>query len=378
MSESSIQFRDFAARLLAYEGALVEQIEPEGLEVLAPAPVAQVLHLPELARLGFGTELPPGFERVSLESDWPERFGSLLGEHGRVARTTVPVALPALANPERTVEHTVILQNAVYRVTNVRPAWTRYLILLFRLTVFSDEKREGIIKLGFNLANGSCLDALVDELMASATDPANAHNEPPDDAHLPPGWTDAQLKSRVTRALPERIDAYLGPILKGIERRMERDLARVHEYFNDLRAESLQRLQKQPASVEPAREQLRLEAIAREYEAKVADLRQKYALQVEVIWNQTLEVIMPVQRVELLIKRRKGERQIQLDWNPLARRLDTPPCEYSYIASPARLACDDKLHLVSPAAHAPCVTCDKAYCRACHPLQCPKCRQAGK
>jgi hypothetical protein len=44
----------FAAALLRHEGALVESIEPEGLEVLAPPSVQQALGIGELARLGFG------------------------------------------------------------------------------------------------------------------------------------------------------------------------------------------------------------------------------------------------------------------------------------------------------------------------------------
>ena len=379
MSESSIQFRDFAVRLLEYEGVLVERIAPEGLEALAPAPVAQTLQIPELARLGFGMELPPDAERVGLESDWLERFGHLLGERGQAARVALPVALPQLTNPERIVEHAVSLQNAVYRVLGVTPAWTSYLVMLFRLTAFSDEKREGLIKLGFNLANGSTIDAFVDDLISAAIEMTGAASTPPP-MSLPPRWTHAQLKSRAARALPERIEAHLSPFLKGMQRRLERDLARVYDYFNDLRAESLLRLQKQPASAEAerARERLRLEAIAREYEAKVADLRQKYALRVDARWSQTLEIAMPVERVELLIRRRKGERRITLDWNPLARRLDVPPCEYSYTRAAVRVVCDDRLHLISPAAHAPCANCEKAYCRACHPLQCPKCRQRGE
>lgn len=93
--------------------------------------------------------------------------------------------------------------------------------------------------------------------------------------------------------------------------------------------------------------------------------------------RQTLEIAMPVVRFELLIKRRKGERKIALDWNPLARKLDIPPCEWSYTRSTVRQVCDDRLHLISPAAHAPCPNCAKAYCRACHPLQCPKCHWRG-
>jgi len=378
MTESSSSFRNFAARLLDYEGVLVERVEPEGLELLAPAPVAHVLQIPELARLGFGMELPSNAERVGLESDWLERFGHLLGERGQAARVTLPVALPQLTNPERVVEHTVNFQNAVYRIVGVTPKWTRYLVMLFRVTAFSDEKRDSVVKLGFNLANSSPLDAIADQLLSAAIEIAavtDAAVSAP--ASLPPDWTPAQLKSRAARALPERIEAHLAPFLKGMQRRLDRDLRRVHDYFNDLREESLLRLRKRlaVAEIETARERPRLEAITREYEAKVADLRHKYALRVDVTWSQTLEIVMPVQRVEILIRRRKGERRITLDWNPLARKLDVPPCEHSYTQSPARLVCDDRLHLTSPAAHAPCAGCDKAFCRACHPLQCPKCRR---
>jgi hypothetical protein len=376
MSQSSNRFCDFAARLLEYDGALVERIEPGGLEVLAPAPLAHELQIPELARFGFAAELPAGAERIGLESDWLERFGHMLGARGQVARVTLPVALPRLTNPERIVEHTFSLQNAVYRLLNVTPAWTRYLVVLFRVTAFSDEKREGIIKLGFNLASGSALDPMIDELLARAIETAGTNDASPRvSAQLPSDWAPGQLKSRVARAFPERVEAHLAPFLKGMQRRLERDLARVHDYFDSLRAESLLRLQKQIGSTdtEIARERLRLEAIAREYEAKVADLQQKYALSVDVAWSQTLEIVMPVARLEILIKRRKGERRIMLDWNPLARKLDIPPCEWSHTRSAVRMVCDDMLHLISPKAHAPCANCDKAYCRACSPVQCPKC-----
>jgi hypothetical protein len=290
---------------------------------------------------------------------------------------TVPFAFPAQINAERLVEHAVSLQNAVYRVTGVGPAWTRYLILLFRVTAFSDEKRDGIIKLGFNLSNSSTIDSFVDELIYSAVQTADKRDRPPPLSELPPDWTQTQLHSRVSRALPERIDVQMAPFLNGMQRRLDRDLRRVRDYFTDLRTESLQRLQKHLADEEEAaRERLRLEAIAREYHAKVVDLQQKYALRVDVAWTQTLEVVMPVQRIAILIKRRKGERKLALDWNPLARKLDIPLCEYSYTQSTVRMVCDERLHLTSPMAQAPCAGCAKPYCRVCHPRQCPKCHRS--
>jgi hypothetical protein len=88
---------------------------------------------------------------------------------------------------------------------------------------------------------------------------------------------------------------------------------------------------------------------------------------------QSLELIMPVQRFEIQIRRRKGERVIALDWNPLTRQLDQAPDEFSYSTGDARLVCDDALHLVSPAGLAACPACGRAYCRVCHPAACPKC-----
>lgn len=373
---SASQYRDFAARLLEYDGALVETLDPEGLEAMLPAPVQHILHAPEFVRLGFGAELRPDVHRVSLESDWLDRFGQLLGERGRWLQRVVHVPLPTLSHPERIVEHGLVLHNAIYRLSRVTPAWTRSLILLLRYTAISDEKRTGIIKFGLNLANGSALDPFVDDLLTAALGAESAAGASvPPDAQLPPDWTVTRLHTVVTRALPARVQAHLRLFLQGMQRRLERDLERVHEYYTGLRQESWQRLHKQ--STDSARERLRLEAAEREYQAKVADLRQKYDLRVTVELEQTLILTSPVQRLELTIKRRKGERRVALDWHPLTRRLDPPPCEWSYTAEITRVVCDDALHLVSPAGHASCAQCGKSYCRACQPRRCPKCGQAG-
>lgn len=373
---SASRYRDFAARLLEYDGALVETLDPEGLEAMLPAPVQHTLHAPEFVRLSFGAELPPEAQRVSLESEWLDRLGQLLGERGRWLQRVVHVPVPTLSHPERIVEHGLVLQNAIYRLARVTPAWTRCLILLLRYTAISDDKRTGIIKFGLNLANGSALDPFVDDVFTAALSVESAAGASvPPDAPLPPDWPAPRLHTVVTRALPARVQAHLRLFLQGMQRRLERDLERVHAYYTGLRQEAWQRLHKQ--HTDAARERLRLEAAAREYQAKVADLRQKYDLRVTIELEQTLILTSPVQRLELTIKRRKGERRVALDWHPLVRRLDPPPCEWISTAEITRVVCDDALHLVSPAGHAPCAQCGKSYCRACQPRRCPKCGQAG-
>lgn len=369
----------FVAELLEKNGAAVAPGEQESLEVVAPAEVQEALGLPEWSRLGFGAELPPNASRVSLESDWIERVAALLGNQGSLLQRAIEVENPTPNHPGRILQHGLELLNATYRLVDVTPAWTRFLLLSLRYTAFSDEKRDGILQLGFNLSNGATLDDMLEDLWASPFSRPTA--VPPPDAELPPRWQTERLRMVLHRTLPLRIRHVLSPFLRSMQRRRERDLERLYNYYNDLRRESLQQLaalhkQGRPndrQQAESARETLRLKAIKREYHAKVNDLHQKYDMKVTLEWIQSLELAMPVQRFALLIRRRKGERRFHLDWNPITRRLEQAPCEYSYPLEHPREVCDEALHLISPAAHAPCPHCEKPYCRACHPKTCPRC-----
>ncbi|HLE62545.1 MAG TPA: hypothetical protein VI750_05365 [Pyrinomonadaceae bacterium] len=371
MVQISTELRDFVSTLLQREGALVEQLAPNTLEVLAPSHMQQALRIGDLEYLSFGPDPPDGTQPVTLESDWLERLGQLLGNRGRKARCVLRVPAPAPAFPERLLAHAVSLQNAVCDLVSVSAAWTAYLILLFRYTAFSDEERDGMLTLGVNLANGAAIEepSAIDLFRASAL-PDNRQSVFPPASELPPSWSNERVNLWIKHAFPPRLNQHLAPFVRGLQRRLDRDLARIHDYYGDLQRESVGRLRKRDGE---ARERLRLESIDREYRSKVEDLRQKYSLRVDVTLSQSLELIMPVQRFELVIKRRKARRQLHLDWNPLLRRLDLPPCESSLTMDPARMVCDDRLHIVSPSAHGPCANCQRAYCRACHPRKCPKC-----
>jgi len=371
----------FVETILELEGAVTERIAPDGLEVMIPPALQQVLEIPELARLGFGAELPEHVQHVTLESDWMNRLERVMGTRGRLARRILDVDNTVPSNPERIIEHTLELTNATYRLRGVTPAWTRYLLMAFRYTAISDEKRDGILHLGLNLNNGSTLDNLLDPLLYAAAEADGEHATLPEEIQLPSSWEATRLTAVLNRALPARIRYRLDRFLSSMQRRQERDLRRIYNYHSELRQEVLERVHqlRQKADLterqrsEQKHAELRLQAILREYQAKVGDLRQKYAMSVECRWIQTLELIMPVQRFDVAIRRRKGQRRIALDWNPVARKLEQAPCEYSYTWERPRSVCDDQLHLVTPAAYGPCAQCGKVYCRACHPRKCPKC-----
>jgi hypothetical protein len=381
------ELRDFVAEVLERRGAAVEVMEPDGLEVLAPEPLRKALGWPELARLGFGAQRPEQAIPIGLEGDWLDRFGALLGDDGRWSERQLSGGPASCGDPERILEQGLDLPNAVWRFHGVTATFTRCLVLAFRYTALSDEKREGLVWLGFNVATGAVINDIATRLRRMLAQEADWQAPNPEvRAAAGPGWDATTLESRVHPVLDTRVKSDLEPFLRAMRRRLERDRSRVHGYHDDLRHTSLKRLAMlagadgEKAETDRQRETMRVAAVEREYRAKLDDLRRNYALRVTVDWVQTLDLYVPVQRFDVLIKRRKGERLIRIDWHPLVRAIEPPLCEAGVGLDRTRLVCDDKLHLVAPAGEAPCRSCGKAFCRACHPAACPRCgdRREGR
>jgi hypothetical protein len=378
--------RAFVADVLESEGAAVEPVEPDELDVLAPEPLCRTMGWPELVRLGFGPAPAAGVTPIRLEGDWLDRFGALIGDRGRLAerQLVLPREIAPPGTPERLIERAIELPNAVWRLREAKPAWARCLLLAFRYTAVSDEKREGLVWLGFNCTTGGILD---DELLARlrtalADDPEWLAPQPEMSAAAGPPWDPQALGARAAPLVEHRARGDLEPFLRAMRRRLERDRARVHAYHDDLRRAAQTKLAALASSTagkaeeHARRETLRIAAIEREYSAKIEDLRHNFALRVTAECVQGLAVVAPVHRYELLIKRRKGERTIALDWHPAARLMELPPCDWGAGAGHARLVCDEHLHLTDPAAEA-CPSCGKPWCRACD-AACPRCKRSTR
>jgi hypothetical protein len=381
------EMQHFVADLLEGRGAAVEVLQPDGLEVLAPAHVREAMGWPELARLNFGTERADGALTIGLEGDWLDRFGVLLADEGRWSVRAVgpAIAVPAPSDPERMLERALDLPNAVWRFQGMTATWTRCLMLTFRYAAVSDEKREGLIWIGFNLATGAVINDILACLQPSLAQMPD-WQAPTEATRLAAGgaWNAATLASPLRRLIDRQVCDSIEPFVRAMRRRLERDRNRVHAYHDDLRNASVKRLavldraEGARAEGDRQRERLRVEAIEREYRAKLDDLRHNYALRVTVEWVQALELYVPVQRFDVLIRRRKGERVVRLDWHPLVKATEPPLCEAGIGLDRVRLVCDDKLHLTEPAGQAPCPSCGKAFCRACYPAACPRCGQASE
>ena len=184
-----------------------------------------------------------------------------------------------------------MLDNATFRLLGLAPAWTRYLVLDFRASAVSDDKRDFMLRLGVNLATGALPDAMLASLGPALdwTSSDVAEAMVPDDAVLPALWDRARVLGLLERALPPRLETALPPFVKGLRRRLGRDQERLHRYHNDLHQEATRRAVALPED-DPRRkrEEQRAEAIGREYRAKLDDLTRQYGTRVTVEWVQTL------------------------------------------------------------------------------------------
>lgn len=233
-----------------------------------------------------------------------------------------------------------------------------------------------LIAVTFNEGNAARADGLATCLL-DAGGAIWRSSTAPNAQELPVRWTPERMRDVFGGAACAVARERLAPFLAGMERRMGRDLERLHAYHEDLRGEAIRRQSegsgRKRAKPDAGLTAQRLAAIEREYEAKVGDVRRKYGLTVEIHPLQTFLTSMPVHRLAFVIRRRKGERAGYLDWNPVTRKLDNLNCEACGALSTVFNVCDDRLHVVCPTCFDSCQNCAKCYCRACHPKGCPEC-----
>ena len=269
------ELRDFVADLLE-AGRRDRDLEPDGLEVLAPAPLRDAMGWPELARLGFGAERAGRRDRRSglkatgstgsalcsaIDGRWSER--QLCCRHRS----------PPPGDPERVLERVLDLPNAVWRSRACRAAWTRCLMLAFRYTAVSDEKREGLVWLGFNLGTGAVLRRPAGA-PAAATG-ADARMAAPDPAPRARGrarhGSAATRSAGARRCVEHQVGDDLEPFLRAMRRRLERDRNRDARLSRRpaprRRCEGSRRrgARGRQGGSRPRRETLRVAAIEREY-----------------------------------------------------------------------------------------------------------------
>ena len=359
---------DFTAHLLTERGGVVEP-SGDGLEVLLPAETALALEIPEHANLAFSGG-GDGIA-VSYDSDFLKKMARLIGQRGRF--TTVSLA-PSPLRIEKVAERLgekIAFHNAVFQLQRTEEKPVSYLLGYSKYSALSDDRQEGIIASMVNELNLTVRRASAETFDFIA---GNA-GEPSGEAERIGG---ASVLQAFYQSQAEMVKEALKDFLASVERRMNRDIRRVDDYYRTLVHEHRQQLAKKLATAEEQAKTLgKIEAVERELKSKIVDLVGKFSLEIllEPISFLRVETISPT--LWIAVKRRKHARLFPLTYNPIAKSLDPLPCEACYYPKKGYYVCDDRLHILCRPCFAPCPRCGKNNCRACHPKGCPKCAPAA-
>jgi len=377
--------------ILSYEGAVLEKREDGSLEFLLPPSLCESLGLPEQGLLGFSIEqAQEGVIPLSYESELFRAFEKIVAGKGRLARAFYPSSSPNIEKISKGIAEKVVFSNATFRLQKVTEETNAYLLIFFKYEALSDEKREGLFSLLVSRKNFSVV-ALNDPLGEFGSDLVDRKEEDGPAAWNEVEWLKALEAGYGAACIVAKEE--LSPFIQSLEKRLHRDIQRVHDYYEDLkretkkaferkrtaRAESPRGANGEDPSPEAAQRLLleKMEAIEAEKNWKVQDLVSKYALTVrlEPLCGLILETQAPIFWIE--IRRRLSSRAFPLGYNPILKRLDPLPCEACFNPRGGTFVCDDQLHLLCSHCFKKCPECGRPYCSVCSKGGCPRCGKKG-
>jgi hypothetical protein len=344
----------FVADELAARGALIERSNGGATAVL-PGELAAQLELPEtIALADVTTDRAIG---CGLGSPLLDR---LVGE----VRARVPVAsvrwqaeAPRLATAARLAER-IVVRNGVADLLGSAYATATYLGGVFAWTAEADDRYQGLTLVVTHAATAGEPDATCTGAIAAllAGDDVRVIDEP--DARGAASGV-ATIVRRVELAIRPRLDQ----VGAAVDRRRDRERARIDGYFSSLIAEARQPRRQVPRDAIEAR----IAALRAEHAAKLRDLAARYTLRVRIAPVALAAITVRVAELRMRLRRRKGERELALQVPPAARAPDALACVACPATTRAPLLCDDALHVL---------------CEACAPEiggrpRCPTCRPGG-
>jgi hypothetical protein len=309
---------DFVRTYLETVGGAWDEIEPQVYDVLLPAEDMAG----GVARITFDAEALPEHPGAQLASFGTPFIDGVLTDalrRGRSARfylvglNLTPHDLAARVRRALTLAPPLEL-----KIEQVRALHFAQAVFGFQAEFVSDQKEQEIIPVAMDLHYGRQarhLDALLDRSHL-AEQPALPL---PEARRLGLAVVYPMARDQVVRT----VAALANVRGRDLAERRDRQMARVQRYYGDLRGELEQQSHRGRQGEEAdTRRAERLQAIDREEQVRLAELRRKSALRVHLRLLQLALIRQP----KLLLRTRVATQPLELVWDPLVDGLEAPPC----------------------------------------------------
>jgi hypothetical protein len=379
----------FVLGYLEHAGGMVAPPAYGMHEALLPDELAAQLQVDSYLRLAFGAEAEAGALRLSVNHPLVEAMAEEAAQqpgHAQVAINHVRLEKPGLfdlaaktfsfANARLSAPRNAVEQSALHH----------YLRFNFKATLLSDEKQEQIVSVVLDVQAGHIVrdPEHLARLVTFETETAFEHLAP-----ARPRWPGASeaLDAATWQALLLRAQAAAEVALQERlaaqqarnQRFLELDLARLEDYYGALERDLRRRLERADVGEGERRSAVesKIAALHGERGAKLADIRARYTLRVDLELINTLLTIQPKLLLPVEISNRRARVTRMAVWDPLLRRLEPLVCDVCGEPGEGLHLCTGG-HLAHRNCLAPqCVECNREYCRLCadQVLACVVCKR---
>jgi hypothetical protein len=315
--------RDYAE----VSGGLWDEVEPQVYDLLLPPSAAPVAGEPEVVRIAFDPEaLPehPGAQLASYGTPLVDRLLADALERGRRSRLAVVGLNLGPPNLEgRAARALTLADGLALRVERARPMHFPQAVFWFEASFISDQKEHDLLTTALDLHYGRQARHL-ERLL----NPGHLVDEPwgslPEAPHVGLAGGYALARARVVRTLA----AMSNTRAREHSERLDRQVKRMGRYYADLRAEIVEQAGRaEHRGGDLAKFNARREALEREELLRVAELRRKSTLRVQLRLLNLLVIDQPklllTARVE--VPNRPAGR-LSLVWDPLTDALEPATC----------------------------------------------------
>jgi hypothetical protein len=320
-SESDSPLEAFLRTYADVSGGLWDEVEPQVYDLMLPPPAGSQADA-EVVRVTFDPEALAEHPSAQLASFGTPLVDHLLadavarGRHARLFLVGLNVAPQGLAG--RVSRALTLPEGSSLKVERVRTMHFPQAVFWFEATFVSDQKEQDLLPVAIDLHYGRQVRHL-DQLL-ERTHLAEEPWEPlPEVRHSGLAKSYPMARERVVRTLA----ALANTRARELTERLGRQVERMRRYYHDLRAEVAEQADRAKTRGDDlAKFTSRREALDREEQLRVAELRQKNTLKVQLRLNNLLEVRQP----KLLVKSTVGSIPLELVWDPLTEGLEAVPC----------------------------------------------------
>lgn len=304
-----------------------DEVEPQVYDVLLPPDSPAAPASGGVLRMAFDPEALPEHPTAQLASFGTPLIDRLLADaldRGRIAELGISgLNLAPFGLQERIGRSVKLPAGCTLRVQRVRPLLFPQAVFWFQGTFVSDQKEQEIVPLGIDLHYGRQvrhLDRLLDpvRLVDRAAEPL---------AEIPSMSHGEAYRAAREQAL-RTVTALANLRARELHERLGRHIERMTRYYTDLRRElEEERSRAEHRGDSTEKHASRQQALAREEQLRIAELRQKSALHVHVRLLNLLVVRQPKLLLQTQIHAEKlAPTPLPMVWDPLLEVLEAIPC----------------------------------------------------